>query len=65
LRAEGTRVTLLSASEIDTLADAHLQAHAAELLAQAEASIGKRNLCANVMLKMESRSDHRIRKGQH
>jgi hypothetical protein len=38
LRAEGTRVTLLTVSEINTLADAHLRANAAELLAQAERS---------------------------
>ena len=38
LRAEGTRVTLLTVSEINRLADAHLRAHATELLAKAEAS---------------------------
>jgi hypothetical protein len=45
LRAEGrVKVWLLSASEINTLADAHLRAHAEELLAQAEASQIVRNL---------------------
>ena len=45
LRAEGrVRVTLLSASELNTLANAHLKAHAAELLAQAEASSIVQNL---------------------
>ena len=45
LRAEGkVRVTLLSASEINTLANAYLKTHAAELLAQAEASSIVQNL---------------------
>jgi hypothetical protein len=47
LRAEGkVRAVLLSASEINTLANAYLKAHAAELLAQAEASGFVRNLLA-------------------
>jgi hypothetical protein len=44
LRAEGHRPTLMSASEINTLANAHLRANAAELLAKAEASGMVQNL---------------------
>jgi hypothetical protein len=44
LRAEGHRPTLMSASEITSLANVHLREHAAELLAQAEASGVVRNL---------------------
>jgi hypothetical protein len=38
LRAEGVRISLLSASTITQLADAHLREHAAELLACSAAS---------------------------
>jgi hypothetical protein len=44
LRAEGHKPTLMSASEITSLANVHLRAHTAELLAQAEASGIVRNL---------------------
>jgi hypothetical protein len=45
IKAEGkVRVSLMSASEITHLANAHLREHAAELLAQAEASGAVRNL---------------------
>jgi hypothetical protein len=56
LRAEGRRISLLSASEITQLADAHLREHAAEPLAQAEASSIVRNLAAESV-----RKDHRNR----
>jgi hypothetical protein len=44
LRAEGHKPTLMSASEITSLADAHFRANAATLLAAAEASGVVRNL---------------------
>jgi hypothetical protein len=44
LRAEGTKPWLRTVSEINRLADAHLQANAATLLAAAEASGTVRNL---------------------
>jgi hypothetical protein len=44
LKAEGVRVSLMSASEITQVADAHLREHAAELLAKAEASRVVHNL---------------------
>ena len=44
LRAEGHRPTLMSASEITSLANVHLREHAAELLAQAQASRSVQNL---------------------
>ena len=44
LKAEGVKVSLLSASTITRLAQEHLRQHAAELLAQAEASGGVQKL---------------------
>jgi hypothetical protein len=44
LRAEGTRPTSMTLSEIKRLAEAHLRQHAAELLAKAEASGAVQNL---------------------
>jgi hypothetical protein len=44
LKAQGVKVSLMSASAITRLANAHLRAHAAELLAQAEASGAVQNL---------------------
>jgi hypothetical protein len=44
LKAEGHKPTLMSASGITSLADAHLRANAATLLAAAEASGAVRNL---------------------
>jgi len=38
LKAQGKRVSLMAAAEISRLANEHLRAHGAELLAQAEAS---------------------------
>jgi uncharacterized protein (DUF1800 family) len=38
LKAQGVKVSLMARAEITRLANAHLRAHAAELLAQAEAS---------------------------
>jgi hypothetical protein len=44
LKAQGVKVSLMAASEITRLAHAHLRQHAAELLAQAEASGVVQNL---------------------
>jgi hypothetical protein len=44
LKAQGVKVSLMAASEITRLANAHLRAHAAELLAKAEASGAVQNL---------------------
>ena len=45
IKAEGkVKVSLMSASQISSLANAHLRAHAAELLAAAEASGAVQNL---------------------
>ena len=76
IKAEGkVKVSLMSAGEISSLANAHLREHAAELLATAEASrvvqnldwrsaasslIWKRNLCAAVPCGMEAQSDRWI-----
>ena len=43
-KAQGVKVSLMAASEITRLANAHLRAHAAELLAKAEASGAVQNL---------------------
>jgi hypothetical protein len=44
LKAQGVKVSLMAASQISSLANAHLRAHAAELLAAAEASGAVQNL---------------------
>jgi hypothetical protein len=44
LKAQGVKVSLMARAEITRLANAHLRAHAAELLAQAEASGVVQNL---------------------
>ena len=46
LKAQGVKVSLMARAEITRLANAHLRAHAAELLAQAEASGGRILRCA-------------------
>jgi len=52
LRAEGTRPTSMTLSEIKRLADAHLRQHAAELLAQAERSGAVQNLRNSIRQKL-------------
>ena len=44
IKAQGGKVSLMARAEITRLANAHLRAHAAELLAQAEASGVVQNL---------------------
>jgi hypothetical protein len=57
LKAEGRiKLAYLSASEITQLADAHLRAHAAELLAQAEASSIVRDLKASESVRKDQRN---------
>jgi hypothetical protein len=65
LRAEGRiKLAYLSASEITQLADAHLRAHAAELLAQAEASSIVRNLQHSLNRRIAVRKSGAKRRGQ-
>ena len=47
LKAQGVKVSLMAASEITRLANAHLRAHAKELLAAAEASGAVQRLVRN------------------
>jgi hypothetical protein len=57
LRAEGkVKASLLSASELNTLANEYLKSHAAELLAQAERSGFVRSLWAAESVRIDSRN---------
>ena len=63
IKAEGkVRVSLMSASEITHLANAHLREHAAELLAQAEAS-GAVRICFLGIVRQVARSSRPIARG--
>jgi hypothetical protein len=62
LKAQAVKVSLMARAEITRLANAHLRAHAAELLAQAEASGVVQNLrVAHTLCTWDSCSEATVR----